>query len=261
MPPISKPEQRFKAASGEQFTDSGRIRCHGLAKSKIRIWRETYEDNDTPTDELWPECQCGQTAEEGQYVCRFHGGKTPRTVNAPRTLLDVMPLDMAEKYRAIVASPDYISRKEDINLIQVRRNMLVEDLNKEADSEEIWGLVHEAVVKLRKGDALNALKYLEQATTSVDNKNDVWQEIYRVEKLLGDMTTVQMKTAKDLQSMATTEQVTALISTLLSIIISSAKTYIDDPVNRSQFSAHIATEFQRIIGATPKQVIDAKLAD
>lgn len=259
MPPISKPEQRFKDNSGERLTGAGKVRCHGLAKSKIRRWREAYDDYDTPTDALWPECQCEQAAVEGQYVCRFHGGLTPRTVNPPRTMLDVMPLDMAEKYRVVMESPDYISRKADINLIQVRIQMLLEDLQKEADSEEVWGLIHEAIVKIKRGDTVNALDYLERAAETRDSKREVWKEIYQTEKLLADLTTTQMKTAKDLQSMATIEQVSALMSTLVNLINMGAQNYIPDPMDRSQFTRTIVTEINRLMGTTPKEmlVVDA----
>lgn len=261
MPPISKPEVRFKENSGERYTNQGKVRCHALSKSKIKLWREEFEDYDTPTDDLWPECQCHLAAIEGQYVCRFHGGLTPRTVNPPRTILDVMPMDMAEKFKAVMNSPDYISRKDDINLMQLRRNLLLEELNEEADSKEVWGLIHEAIVKLQHGDSLNALDYLERAVKIVDSKEKVWNEIYRVEKLLGDITTVQMKTAKDLQSMATTEQVNALMSTLINLINSGAKSYISNPMDRSQFQRTLVSEIQRLMGVTPQEMISAEQSD
>jgi len=255
MSPTSKPEQRFKAESGTRFLVNGKIRCHGLAKSKMRQWREEFEDYETPTDELWPECQCHKPAVEGQFVCSYHGGLTPRVVNAPRTILDVMPMDMAEKYRAVMQSPDYISRKDDINLVQVRIMMLMEDLQKEADSEEMWGLIKEAIVKIEHGDTLNALDYLQRASKSRDNKKEVWKEFYQAEKLLADLTTTQMKTAKDLQSMATVEQVSALMATLITMINSGAQAYIPNPTDRSKFTRTIAEEIQRLMGTTPKEMI------
>lgn len=255
MPPISKPEVRFKEDSGVRFLSNGRVRCHGLAKSKVKEWRELYNDYDTSTDDLWPECQCGMPAEDGQYVCRFHGGLTPRTVRAPRTMLDVLPIDMADKYRALMDAPDYISRKEDINVLQVRTRMLMEDLQQKADSEEVMGLVHESLVKLKRGDVVNAQLYLEEALQTVDSKKQIWEEFYKVEKLLGEMTSTQMKTMKDLQSMATVEQVTALVSTLLNLINNSSKDYIPDPVQRSQFTRMFVAEVQQLLGTTPQKMI------
>lgn len=255
MPPISKPEQRFKAETGIRFLMNGKVRCHGLAKSKMRRWREEFEDYKSPADDLWPECQCHKPAVEGQYVCNYHGGSTPRIVNPPRTILDVMPLDMAEKYRAVMQSPDYISRKDDINLVQVRIMMLMEELEKEADSEEMWGLISEAITSIKQGDTINALDYLQRASKSRDNKKEVWKEFYQAEKLLADLTTTQMKTAKDLQSMATIEQVSALMATLISMINSGAQTYIPNPTDRSKFTRAIVEEIQRLTGTTPKEIL------
>lgn len=252
---MSKPEQRFKEGSGEQFLKNGKLRCHGLAKSKIRQWREKYNDYDTPSDDLWPECQCENSAEEGQYVCRFHGGLTPRRINPPRTVLDVLPLDLAEKYQMLMDSPDYMSRKEDINLLRVRIMSLMEDLQKQPDSDEVWDMVQSAVVCLRKGDSLNALTFLEDAIRLSDNKQKVWDEFHKTEKLLGDMTSTQMKTMKDMQTMATAEQVNALVSTLLNLINAGAQNYIADPMQRSQFTRSIVSEMQKLMGLTPQAMI------
>jgi hypothetical protein len=262
MPPISKPEVRFKEGSGIQFLDNGKIRCHALARSRMREYREKFNDYDTPADDLWPECQCGLAAEEGQYTCRYHGGLTPRRVNPPRTMLDVMPLEMAEKFKAVMDSPEYISRKDDINLIRTRIVMLLEELSNEADSEEAWGNVSEALLKLRKGDIVKATEYLEEALRTTKNKDKVWKEIYQTEKLLGELTVTQIKTAKELQSMATVEQVNALISTLLHVILNGAQNYIADPMLRMDFTRTIVREIQQLTGTTPhKMMIDAEHTD
>lgn len=254
---MSIPELRFKEETGIRFLDNGNIRCHGLSKTRMREWREAYNDYDTPSELLWPDCQCELPAVEGQYVCRFHGGKTPRTKNPPRTMLDVMPMDMAEKFKAVMESPDYISRKDDINLIKTRVMMLLEELEEQAGSQEAWAHVDEALVKLRKGDNLKAIEYLERALKATNNKREVWKEIYQTEKLLGELTSTQMKTAKELQSMATAEQVGALISTLVNVILAGAQTYIDDPMRRSEFTQTIVGQIKKLTGTTADRLLDA----
>jgi hypothetical protein len=262
MPPVSQPGIRFKEGSGERFLENGAMRCHALARSKIRAWREAYDDYDTPTELLWPECQCGLGAEDGQFVCRFHGGKSPRTKNPPRSILDVMPLDMAQKFRAVMESSDYISRKDDIILFKTRIMMLLEDLDQEASSEEAWASVHEALVKLQQGDTLNAIEYLKYAISAKINKQEIWQEIHKAEKMLSDLTTTQVRTAKELQSMATAEQVNALITSILQIIMSGATEYISDPMQRSEYTRRIVRELQEVTGTTAQQmVIDAEHTD
>lgn len=262
MPPISKPEVRFKEGSGERFLKDGKtIRCHAQAKSKIRKWREEFQDEDTPTDYLWPECQCERPACEGQYVCRYHGGKTPRTANPPRTILDIMPMELAEKFKMVMEEPDYISRQEDIYLIKARVRMLVDELNNYANSEESWGYVSEALNKLKKGETVKAVDYLERALRDVQGSQETWNEIYKTEKLLGDMTTIQVKTAKDLQTMASVDQVQALMATVISLITSGAKVYIPDPMERSRFTTTLASEINNLMGLTPAKMINAANSD
>lgn len=252
---MSIPEKRFKEKTGERFLGNGKVRCHAVARSRVRKWREEFDDFETPTADLWPECQCGQAAVEGQYVCRWHGGKTPRTKSPPRTILDVMPLEMAEKYRMVMDSPDYINRKQDINLIQARIAMILDEMNHEMGTEEAWSHVHEALVKVKQGDTANAVDYLERAIGAVENRKELWNELYKTEKLLGDLTNTQMRTAKELQSMATTEQVSGLITTLLNVVLSSVDEYIDDPMRRNAFNRMIITEVKKLSGMTTKQMM------
>jgi hypothetical protein len=137
--------------------------------------------------------------------------------------------------------------------------MLVDELNDEAGSEETWSHVHEALVKLRQGDTLNAIDYLERAIKSTEHRKEVWKEIYQTEKLLGDLTTTQMKTAKELQSMATLEQVNALITTLVNVVLSGISDYIPDPMLRTNYTRMIVSEVQKITRSTPAEmIIDAK---
>lgn len=255
MANISIPEQRFREKSGEQYTSTGKIRCHGLAKSRVRQWREEFDDYETPSEDLWPECQCHKPAVEGYFVCGFHGGKTPRLVNPPRTILDVMPLDMADKYRKLLENPDYISRKEDILLIKARQWELLEELQIEAGSDEAWGLVHDAAVKFKRGDDINGLDLLQRALDTTRRKEQIWGEIYQTEKLLGDLTTTQMKTAKDLQTMATHEQVNALMETMMFILTNFAAEYIDDPTRRNEYKQRVINEIRRLTNITPQAML------
>ena len=85
--------------------------------------------------------------------------------------------------------------------------------------------------------------------------------IYKTEKLLGDLTTIQVRAAKDLQTMATMDQVNALVSTVVSLVMASAKNYIPDPKERSEFTNSLASEIQKLVGASPARMIDASNSD
>lgn len=253
---VGKPEERFTEGSGERYMKDGRIRCHGMARSRVRAWREEHQDWDTPTDDLWPEMQCHMAAEEGFFVCRLHGGKTPTTVAPPRTMIDAMPVDLANKFRVIMENPDYISRKEQIVLAQARQWELLEELKQTAGSEEAWGMVHEAYVLLKKGEDIQAKLMLEDALDHTKRHREVWEEVYRTDKVLVDLTNTQVKTAKEMRQMATTEQILRLMQGIENVVIAAGKQYIKDEKQRNEFIRDVGHELGRFINFRPQTVIE-----
>lgn len=249
-------EKRFRENSGVRFLKNGEIRCHALAKNKVRKWREHFDDYDTPSEDLWPECQCEKAAVPGHYACHFHGGDAVSTVNPPKTILDAMPIDLSEKFKVLMETPHYISRKNDILLIQSRQWELLEELKYEAGTEEAWGMVHEALVYVKKEDAVNARDLLERALRTTSRKEEIWKELYKVEGVLQDLTRVQTNTAKEMRLMATTEQVGALFANILSLIIQGANQYIDDSTKRAGFLQFISREAGRLANANPATIIN-----
>lgn len=238
-------EKRFREASGVQYLGDGRIRCQGLSKGQIRKYRQEHNDFLTPKEDLWPECQCVKAAEEGAFACKFHGGRTPKGDGSPRTMLDVMPVDLADKFRTIVDNPMYISRRDDIALLQARIWHLLEEMSLQIGSEDAWGAVHEALLELRKGNEMEALTLLEEATTAHKEERDNWEEILKTEQHLKDLTNTQMRTAKELRLMASAEQVSALIMNIQQTILYNVKEYIDDPKKQQLFLQSISAAIGR----------------
>lgn len=253
---LSVPEQRFRDKSGVQFTSKGDIRCHALAKNSMRRWRIDHNDMDTPSEELWPECQCEQPAVEGLFVCRWHGGRTPRTLNPPRTILDVLPYHLTEKFKALLEDPDYISRKDDILLLKTRKWQLLEEMQEVAGAEEAWGMVYDALAKLNKGDEIVAKQLLEQAIDATNREKETWHEIYKLDNDLRDLTRTQVQSAKDLQTMATTEQVNAILQNIMIAISMGAEKHIGNPQERNAFLGFIARETGRLANVRAAYIID-----
>lgn len=253
-------EKRFTDGIGERYMSDGkRIRCQAVAKNQVRQWREEHNDTETPIEELFPECQCGREAVIGQYVCRWHGGQSPRRVNPPRTIIDTMPAEFAEKFRVIAEDPDYISRRDDILLMKTRQWELLEELSQQVGSEEAWASIHEGIRNIKRGEIIAGTRMIEEALDSYSAKDKVWREIRQVENVLKDLTNTQVKTAKELQSMATTEQITALITNILSAI-SHESLIIDDPNTRNQFLQSLSQHIAKFIGLRSPVVIEAVTA-
>lgn len=245
MTNYSEPERRFKEGSGERYLRDGRMRCHAIAKSRLREWREEFNDTESPAEVSWPETQCRGAAVEGFYVCKWHGGSTPRVVNPPRSILDVLPDDMAAKYAVLMQNPDYISRKEDILLFKARQWQLLEELEKQHGGEEAWGMVAEGLNEIKLGNQVTGIGLLEDALESTHNIKEIWKEQRENEAVIKDLTNTQVKTAKELKSMATYDQVMNMMINVFNVILEKANNLIEDPIKRDAFIAEIGREFGR----------------
>lgn len=243
-------ERRFREGSGERYMPSGKVRCQALAKSKIRRWREINNDQETPTEDLWPECQCEWYAVDGMFACRFHGGLTPG-MHKPKSILDVIPVDLGEKFKTLLENPNYISRQEDIILLKARQWELLESLEGNTGNEEAWASVADALTSLRQGKEVEAVSLLEEALAQNLNTREVWDEIYKSEGVLKDLTKVEVSTAKELRLMATTEQVTALLTNIYNLLDRAAEKYFDDKRIQAEFMAYIVTGLSRFANLSP----------
>lgn len=247
-------EQRYREGSGERFLKNGEVRCQAISKGQMRRYREEHEDWDTPSADLWPECQCVKAAIPGTFVCYYHGGGGREKLPV-KNVLDVIPLDLREKVELLMGDPNYISHREDIAILRARQWELLQQLEERSDGEETWGLVSEALYELRHSNEDSAAKLLEQALKTVDDGKNLWKEYYTVEKLVSDNKMAEVKTAKELQSMATAEQVGRLMNRVYEVLTSGAEKYIEDKHAQSGFLRFVAGELNRAINFSPATVI------
>lgn len=240
-------ERRFRENTGERYMKDGlTIRCQAVSKSKLRKWREDYNDPEATPDDTWPETQCGKSAEEGHFACKYHGGETPRYKKPPRSVLDVLPADLAAKMEMVMQNPDYISRKEDILLLKVRQLQLLEELEDDVGGEEAWGMVAEGLVELRKGNEFIGQGLIEDALEMSKNQREIWEEIYKGTDVIKNLTNTQVKTAKELRLMATNEQIHNLMANIYETLMEQAKIYINDPEKREQFLRSFVGHFRQL---------------
>lgn len=249
---MSITEERFREGSGEKFTATGNVRCQALSVSQINKWREEFDDYTTPIEALWPECQCIHSAVEGYYVCRFHGGRAVKA--KPRKITDVVPIDMREKLEIILDNPMLISRHEDIALVQARIWQLMEELEGER-GEEAWGYVSEALTELNRGNDARSRSLMIDALKHKENRKDILNEFYKAENVLKDLTRTQVSTMKDLQAMATVEQVSSLVNSMIQIIIEGADKYIEDKHKRAAFISYISASVGKLTNSSPKSIV------
>ena len=249
---ISKTEKRFREGRGIKYMNDGRVRCQATSNTQVFKWRTESNDFDMPIEELWPECQCTKAATPGMFVCRFHGGqKLPRQI---KSMMDVIPIDMQEKFEIMLNDPAYISRREEIALLRARQLEVLEQISDGIGNPEAWGIVADALAELNKGNEDVCKARLIEALKSANEDRRAWAEIYDVQKLLKDTTGVEVKTAATLKTMATAEQVSRLISRVYDILMTGATKYIDDNGQRASFIAYIASELGRSVNLSPATI-------
>ena len=239
---MSVTEKRWREKSGQQYLADGiSVRCQAISKGQARKWRLENDDYETPTDELWPECQCTHGALPGAFVCFWHGGKSKLAQKA-RGIVDVVPYDLGEKIKILLDDPYYISRREDIALLRARQYELLESLQETLGSEEAWGTVDDALYELMRGNDEIAAEMLKKALQSTKDTKHVWDEMYKLENVLKDMTGTEVKTAKEMRTMATAEQVGRLMSRMYDILMYGAEKYIDNKQQQTAFLQYVARE-------------------
>lgn len=246
-------EKRFREASGATHTEGGLVRCQGLSNRKVNKWRAEHNDFETPNEKLWPECQCPNPAAVGFFVCKFHGANTHNQRRKTRTFEDLVPTDLRDMIETVTSDPNYMSRRTDIILLQARKAQLLDRLKQEVGLTEAWESVRLAELALKADDKDQAQELLENALNAGINDRNIWQEIYQIDRGLRDLTTTQMKTAKELKLMATAEQMSQLVASVYELIMSGAEKYIADDKAYMQFMTMISKGIQRLANFQQEQ--------
>lgn len=225
MPPKITTEVRFREGTGERYVSSGEVRCQGQSKNKLRRWRESHNDWETPSEDIWPTCQCEKPAVPGMFACMYHGGMTP-SKDKPKSIFDVMPVDLGDKLRTLMEHPDYISNREAINVMQARQWELLETIKEGYGTAEAWGMVADALYQLKQGKLVEAETQLEEALETPANEKEVWQEYRQVQKIIDTMKSTEVKSAKELKLMATADQVAGLLNHMYNVINKGVEKYV-----------------------------------
>lgn len=247
---LTTTEIRFRDGEGERYLKNGNIRCQAVSKTRLHRLRLERDDFDSPPEAFWPEAQCEKPAMPGVFVCHFHGGRSPR-YKAPRGIFDVLPVDLRRNFQVMLDNPDYISRKDDILLTKTRQWQLLEQLTEQVGSEAAWEMVYTAAQLLRSNEVAEALALLEQAIETTKTEKEVWKEVYQTQAVLKDLTNTEMKSAKELRLMVTSEQVMVLVNNIYAAITEGAEKYIKETEAQSGFLRFISDKFTRFVNLSP----------
>lgn len=225
--PIPISEQRYRDGLGHRFLQNGvTVRCQGVSKTKIRQLRITRNDPDLTSDDVWPEAQCIKSAEPDKLLCKFHGGRTPN--EGKRRISDFMPLDLREKYEIFEKNPDIINRYIELAQLQARNASLFEQYEDLVLGEEAYETVTEARRLLARGDVVDAGHLLDIALQDAKSEREIWDELRKNMDLVDKLTRTQFSIEKELKTLATREQVTALMNGLFDAVVKAVEANVGD---------------------------------
>jgi len=127
-------------------------------------------------------------------------------------------------------------------------------MQEKVGGEEAWGMVSEALTSLKQGNNTACTSLLEDALQQTRSKKEAWKEWSEAEALIKDLTSTDVKSQKELKSMATVDQITVFINSIFEIILKGSEKYIDSPLSQSQFIQYVAAEIGRSANISPATI-------
>lgn len=229
VPKLGKLESRFRSGSGEKYLRDGiTIRCQAVSKTNLRRIRTEQKNLELTSDDVWPEGQCPFAAIPGSFGCNFHGGVKALEATGRSVSLGVLPLDLQQKIEILQRNPDYISREMQIWEIIGMNAQLREKEAELGGGPETYDAVLWGLSMIEEGQIELGLKAIKEAMLAEKAQREVRDEIRTNIKMLADLTKVQVSTAKELKTMATTDQVMALVEGIVDDFIQIVKDVVGD---------------------------------
>jgi hypothetical protein len=245
---MTKSERRWRDGLGERYLNDGvTIRCQSVTKTFLKKMREEEGDPEISSDDVWPVGQCTKSAELGTFLCELHGGKTPNSAHNPLTMF--LPSDLAEKLEILAQNPDYLSRYNEIRLLEGRNAQLYERLSGGLVLTPVLRqTITEIMALIRENSLVEAMNKLQSMLDTTYDEKAVYAEIRENMNLLKGMTTTQVTTAQVLKTMTTADSVSSGFIGLFNTIQRAVHKYIKEADIAELFLLEIAGDVRRYIG-------------
>lgn len=242
---MSVTEHRWREGSGERYLSDGMtIRCQGVSKTRLRLRREELDNPDLTSDDVWPDLQCTRAAEPNTFTCKYHGG---RSLNIRyNSILDFTPDGtMRDILDNLLQAEDYISRRDEIRVLQLREAQLMRELNN-VGGIEAWESVLDAVDLIRAGDIERGVQLIQGTATSRYLDIETWRELRETIKLISSVSKGEVANAEKLQMMASPERVTSAFERIYMSIRTALDLYVKDEEIVKQVLLHVAAEIRKL---------------
>lgn len=229
VPKLGTLEKRFRDGTGQRYLRDGvTIRCQAVSKGNLRRIRVETGNLELTSDEAWPEGQCEKAAQVGLFGCVFHAGSKALAVSGSNISSSILPIDLREKIEILKQNPDYISREAQIWEILGMNAQLYERIEDLSTGPATLDRVLDGLVMIENGKIDLGVKLIREIIVSEVGQRETRDEIRTNTNLLAQLTKVQVSTAKELKTMATTDQVMALVEGLVDDFIQIVKDVVGD---------------------------------
>lgn len=258
---LSKTELRYYEGTGVQFMADGKTpRCQAVSRGNMRKYRNEYaakhgiaEAEKLRSDDLWPEGQCRLGAVEGTALCKYHGGKNPNTPKIT-TIERYMPINLQNILAEIGENHEIFSRYSDIRQLVARNAelyMLIED---GGGGINLWSDVWDGVDKIETGQVVLGVRLIRNALEHIKAEQDMWGEIRQNMQLMNQFSKTQFVMEKELQTMATVDQVSALLNKIYGAVVAAVTDNVEDNVVAERIIQRIAGEIRNSSGTSGRNV-------
>lgn len=241
-------ERRFHEGLGERYMkgDPTTVRCQATSKTKLRKFREERGNPDLTSDDLWPEAQCGWPAVNGTYACDLHNGKSKEVATRKTSVFEYMPVDLRAIAESFVNNPELFSRYTEIIQMMTRTAQLFDDLKYGLGAEGFWESIQDGLKQISEGDIVSGSELIGDALHRSQNEHEIWDEIRENAVIIDKLTRTQFSIEKDLQTMATREQLFAMVGNLATTAINAFE-QATAPVRNHKDYDRMESKFRDII--------------
>lgn len=242
MSPVGKLEQRFIDGTGERYlkTDPSRRRCQGCGYVKMNKIRAREDNPDLTCDDMWPEAQCKDGAEEGTYGCKYHNGVSHERALSQVSPFDYMPVNLREIAQTLAENPEALSQYKEIIELRSRVVQLLLEMEDRPSGSSVWKQIEQATYDIEEGYIAQGVREIRSIMRDVRNQKETWDEIRETNALLDKMRKTQFTVEKELRTMTTQDQLFAAFDTLFDITMN----VIDDLVKDETLARHLRTRIR-----------------
>lgn len=227
--------KRFLSGKGERFTESGRIRCQAVSRTRLKIIRKKLGKKVTP-NRVFRDVQCKKTAVPGYYMCYFHLRRYKERYEykgieeMKNDVTKFLTANMADKFNMAHTDTELFNQRQNIALLTARNYELLEDGKSSAlSNRENLKALQKAVQQIRDGDVQASCRTIENVVNSLTSKKEAWDEFRKNAETIKDLSNAEMNRRKEMRLYLTNEQVMTKMNEFMEKMMNAVEKTVDDP--------------------------------